>query len=64
MRYYNLFKWLLYPDSLPRTRCEVDEKLLHPTTFTKNREWLMAADAACVTFSSDQLAVNGTLLEV
>ena len=40
LRYSQLFKWFL--------DLNVEDKPFHPTTFTKNREWLLDADAARV----------------
>ena len=68
LRYNLLFKWLL--------DLNVEEEPFHPTTFTKNRERLLEADAARVLLkevvkearrrwllSADHFTVDGTLLE-
>ncbi len=68
LRYNLLFKWFL--------DLNVEDEPFHPTTFTKNRERLMEADAARVLLkevvrearrrrllSADHFTVDGTLLE-
>ena len=68
LRYNLLFKWFL--------ELNVDDEPFHPTTFTKNRERLMAGDAARALLqevvrearrrkllSADHFTVDGTLLE-
>ena len=68
LRYNILFKWFL--------DLNVEDEPFHPTTFTRNRERLLEADAARVLlkevvkearrrrlFSADQFTVDGTLLE-
>ena len=68
LRYNLLFKWFL--------DLNVEDEPFHPTTFTKNRERLMDADAARVLLkevvrearrrrllSADHFTVDGTLLE-
>ena len=68
LRYHLLFKWFL--------DLNVEDEPFHPTTFTKNRERLLDADAArvllkevvrearrCRLLSADHFSVDGTLLE-
>ncbi len=68
LRYNLLFKWFL--------DLNVEDEPFHPTTFTKNRERLLDADAARVLLkevvrearrrrllSADHFTVDGTLLE-
>ena len=68
LRYNLLFKWFL--------DLNVEDEPFHPTTFTKNRERLLDADAARVLlkevvkearrrrlFSADHFTVDGTLLD-
>ena len=68
LRYNILFKWFL--------DLNVEDEPFHPTTFTKNRERLMEADAARALLkqvvsearrrrllSADHFTVDGTLLE-
>ena len=67
LRYNLLFKWFL--------DLNVEDELFHPTTFTKNRERLLEADAARVLLkevvrearrrrlSADHFTVDGTLLD-
>ena len=68
LRYNLLFKWFL--------DLNVEDEPFHPTTFTKNRERLLEADAARVLLkevvkearrrrllSQDHFSVDGTLLE-
>ncbi len=64
LRYNLLFKWFL--------DLNVEDEPFHPTTFTKNRERLLEADAAQVLLkearrrrllSTDHFSVNGTLLD-
>ena len=64
LRYNLLFKWFL--------DLNVEDEPFHPTTFTKNRERLLEADAARVLLkearrrrllSADHFTVDGTLLE-
>ncbi len=64
LRYNLLFKWFL--------DLNVEDEPFHPTTFTKNRERLMDADAARVLLkearrrrllSPDHFSVDGTLLD-
>ena len=64
LRYNLLFKWFL--------DLNVEDEPFHPTTFTKNRERLLEADAAGVLLkearrrrllSADHFSVDGTLLD-
>ena len=64
LRYNLLFKWFL--------DLNVEDEPFHPTTFTKNRERLLEADAARVLLkearrrrllSADHFSVDGTLLD-
>ena len=68
LRYNLLFKWFL--------DLNVEDEPFHPTTFTKNRERLLEADAARLLLkevvrearrrrllSADRFTVDGTLLE-
>ena len=64
LRYNLLFKWFL--------DLNVEDEPFHPTTFTKNRERLLEADAARVLLkearrrrllSQDHFSVDGTLLD-